>query len=308
MNLQWLKVYLGVLETGSFAAAARQQHMTQPAVSMTIASLEKQLGEKLLVRTPGQRTNIHPTRAGEIFQSFANKCIDDYNHMRIQILQNQHFNPFAIATSPTPGSVILPILINAFKTDFPMIPYTIRTHSGKEMIHKLKHKDFDVAITGIPVNDPEIITERFFYDPMELICPVSMKIDDPITLGRLQKLPLIIRNQNCNTTNILVASLAKVGLTLNDMNIVMQVYGNSDVYQAVSLESGVGFVTRSLLSTMDNYDKVRIVQVKKLKVKRYIHLVRLKQNLFSASLKLFWEYAMDNQWRKNNFSYNTTDW
>lgn len=308
MNLQWLKIYLDVIETGSFAAASRRQHITQPTVSMAVASIEKQLGQTLLVRTPGQRTRIHPTREGIIFQEFAKSVFDNYDKMKIQMLQDKEFETFSIGTSPTPGSVILPVLLKAFKNDFPQSSYKLRTHSGKEIIHRLKHKEFDMAITGIPVDDPEVITERFFFDPMELICPASMKLNSAITLQHLKKLPLIIRNLGCNTTKIIEESLLKAGLSLSDMNVVMQVYGNADVFNAVALESGVGFVTRSLLSTIDDYDKVRIVQVKKLKIERNLHLVRLAHSVLFPSLKLFWEYAKEDRWRSGHFAYNTINW
>lgn len=308
MNLQWLKIYLDVIDTGSFAGAGRRQHITQPTVSMAVAAIEKQVGQTLIMRTPGQRTRISPTREGVIFQSFAQNVIDNYNKMMIQMLQDKKFESFSIATSPTPGSVILPVLLKAFKTDFPQSSCKVRTHSGKEIIHRLKHKEFDLAITGIPVDDPEIITERFFFDPMELICPATMKLNDTITLQHLRKLPLIIRNQGCNTTKIIEESLLKVGLTLSDMNVVMQVYGNADVFNAVALESGVGFVTRSLLSTIDDNDKVRIIKIKKLKIERFLHLVRLEHAVLFPSLKLFWNYAKGDTWRQGHFAYNTTHW
>lgn len=304
MDLHVLRIYLDVLETGSLAAAGRKHHITQPAVSMAMASLEKHLGHKLLIRTSGQRVRISPTREGIIFRNFALDVINSYKKMQIQMLQGEEFEPFAIATSPTPGAVVLPILLNEFKADYPQITCKIRTYFGDEMIHKLKSHEFDMAISGIHINDPEIATERFFFDPMELICPISMKVTNNITLHHLQKLPLIIRNRECNTTKLIESNLQRLGLTFSNMNIIMQVDGNIDVLQAVSLGVGVGFVTKSLLS-IDTYDKIRVIKVNKLKVNRFLHLVRLKANIFSPSIKLFWEYAKDAQWRKGHFAYNT---
>lgn len=306
MNLQWVKIYLSVLETGSFAGAARQQHMSQPAVSMAIASLEEQIGQVLLLRSPGQRTSIRPTRSGEIFRDYAHRFLEDYNQMRIHLVQEQSFSPFSVATSPTPGSVLLPILTNAFKADFPKIPYELRAHSGNELAHRIRQGEFDIAVTGIPVQDADIISERFFYDPLELICPTAMNISETITLRQLQKLPLIIRNQKCYTMNLLTESLSRIGMSLSDMNVVMQVYGNSDVLQAVSFGSGVGFVTRSLLSTTQNYyGNIDIVSVKRLRIDRHLHLIRLRHGSFSSSAQVFWEYALDSRWREKKFSYNT---
>ena len=309
MNYQWMRVYLAVLENGSMAGAARQQHLTQPAVSMMISSLENEIGQTLLERFPGQRAQIRPTAAGELFQNFAENALSEYDKLKIRMLQDQSFASFTIGTSPTPASILMPVLAGAFKADFPNIPVKIRAHSGNELVYRLKQREFDIAITGIPVKDPDIIAERFFYDPLELACPANMNLEETITVKRLQKLPLIIRNQNCNTMQMLIEGLAKIGLTLNDMNIATQVYGNSDVLQAVSLGSGVGFVTRSLLNAMPAYyEKVNAVTVKRLNLDRHLSLIRLRKDNFSSGPKIFWDYALSDRWQRNHFSYNTKPW
>ena len=306
MNLQWAKVYLSVLKTGSFAGAARQLHMTQPAVSMTISSIEDTIGKKLIVRSSGQRSAVLPTPAGEIFRDFAEQVLSSYSDMCVKLLQNESFPSFTVATSPTPGSLILPPLTNAFRDDFPQISFQTCAYSGNEILRRLKFEEFDIGITSLDAHDPEIVCEPFFYDPLELICPKSMKLDEAITLKQLRKLPLITRSKACNTMNILVDGLHKVGLDLSDMNIIMQVYGNSDVLQAVSFGSGAGFVTRSLLSAKFRYsENVDIIHVKRLQLDRSLNLVRLKKRSFSPSMQLFWDYATGTRWRENSFSYDT---
>lgn len=306
MNLQWAKVYLSVLKNGSFAGAARQLHMTQPAISMTISSIEDTVGKKLIERSSGQRSAVLPTPAGEIFRGYAEQVLSLYSDMCVKLLQDESFPSFTIATSPTPGSLVLPPLTNSFRTDFPQIPFQTCAYSGNEILHRLKSGEFDIGITSLDSRDSEIVCEPFFYDPLELICPKSMKIDETITLKQLKNLPLITRSKACNTMNILIDGLHKVGLDLADMNITMQVYGNSDVLQAVSFGSGVGFVTRSLLSAKLRYaENVNIVHVKRLQLDRSLNLVRLKKRPFSPSMQLFWDYTAGMRWRESSFSYNT---
>lgn len=48
---QAMKVFVKVAETGGFAAAARHLHMSPPAVTRTISSLEETIGVRLLTRT-----------------------------------------------------------------------------------------------------------------------------------------------------------------------------------------------------------------------------------------------------------------
>jgi DNA-binding transcriptional LysR family regulator len=62
VQLRHLKSFVAVYEAGGFRPAAEAEHLTQPAVSRHIRSLEQDLGVTLFVRTP---TGAVPTEAGE---------------------------------------------------------------------------------------------------------------------------------------------------------------------------------------------------------------------------------------------------
>src|SRR5678815_2770088 len=62
LNLYQLHLFVAVAEAGSFSEAARRLHMTQPAVSMAVAALEKGLGggSERLFKRRGQRVELTP--------------------------------------------------------------------------------------------------------------------------------------------------------------------------------------------------------------------------------------------------------
>ena len=62
-TLDWYKYFLSVARLGSVTRAARDMHVSQPAVSLAIAKLEDELGVKLFVRT---NRGIRLTNEGEI--------------------------------------------------------------------------------------------------------------------------------------------------------------------------------------------------------------------------------------------------
>jgi DNA-binding transcriptional LysR family regulator len=63
-RLAAMETFVRVVETGSFSAAARDLKLGQPAVSKTIAQLEKRLGVQLLLRSTHR---LAPTEAGQQF-------------------------------------------------------------------------------------------------------------------------------------------------------------------------------------------------------------------------------------------------
>lgn len=75
-RLREMEVFVRVVETGSFSAAARDLRLGQPAISKAIASLEDRLRVRLLVRSTRK---LAPTEAGTAFYERALRAIVEAN-------------------------------------------------------------------------------------------------------------------------------------------------------------------------------------------------------------------------------------
>jgi LysR family transcriptional regulator, hypochlorite-specific transcription factor HypT len=79
MELKWLEDFCALADTGSFSRAAQARHVSQPAFSRRIQSLEAWVGAALIDRT------TFPTRltpAGEVFIEHAQTLIESAAHSR----------------------------------------------------------------------------------------------------------------------------------------------------------------------------------------------------------------------------------
>lgn len=79
MQLNQLEALLGVLEHGSFLAAARALSRRRGTLQAQVEALEDELGHQLLVRSA---RGAHPTRAGEAFAARARSLLADAEHLR----------------------------------------------------------------------------------------------------------------------------------------------------------------------------------------------------------------------------------
>lgn len=75
-RLREIELFVRVVETGSFSAAARDFKTGQPAISKAVAALEERLGVRLLVRSTRQ---LSPTEAGMAFYERALHAITEAN-------------------------------------------------------------------------------------------------------------------------------------------------------------------------------------------------------------------------------------
>jgi len=73
-RLAAIEIYIRVVDTGSFSAAARHFDIGQPAVSKAVAQLEEWLGVKLMLRSTRSLT---PTEAGQSFYLRAKRAVEE---------------------------------------------------------------------------------------------------------------------------------------------------------------------------------------------------------------------------------------
>lgn len=79
-RLRDMELFIRVVETGSFSAAARQLEIGQPAISKTLAALEDRLGARLLVRSTRR---LRPTEAGTAFYERAIRALAEANEAEV---------------------------------------------------------------------------------------------------------------------------------------------------------------------------------------------------------------------------------
>ena len=307
MRLEQFNLFLTVLNSGSFAAAGRLLHMSQPSITAALSGLEGEVGARLLERSPGQRRPVTATEAGVIFADYARKALADYRAMlsAVTLSAGTTLAPVHIGVTSTPSSTVLPVLANKFREENQSATVHVKTYSGAELMDRLMRGEFDIAVTGTRPVRTGVIFDRFFYDPLVLIAPVSMKLPESITLRELKKLPLIVRDPSGHLMRLLIQGLKRVGLSLEQMNVVMQVSGNNDVLTSVALGAGVGFVARSLMAATRQNPDIAVIPVRRLQVDRYIYQIRRENAPYIGSLRLFWEYALSPEWREGVFSFNT---
>lgn len=73
-RLAAIEIFVRVIDTGSFSAAARYQGVGQPAVSKAVAQLEDWLGVRLLLRST---RSLAPTEAGRNFYDHAKRTVEE---------------------------------------------------------------------------------------------------------------------------------------------------------------------------------------------------------------------------------------
>ena len=216
MHLDELESFIQVARLRSFSAAAQQLHISQPAMSKRIQSLESHLGVSLFDRL-GKRVRLTP--AGELLVGKANAILDLSRDMERDVgnLAQTVKGRLSMATSHHIGLHRLSPVLQRFTQQYPEVELDIKFEDS-EVAHKLvRAGDIELAVVTLnPAGEqeqPDLETKTIWQDPL---CFVNAKpLPEVTSLGQLASLPCILPGPNTFTGRIVTERFASEGLVLN---------------------------------------------------------------------------------------------
>ena len=197
---QQLDVFVKVVELKNFSLAAKELHMTQPAVSQHIQMLERDMGAKLLERN---NKFIRLTHTGDIVYYHAKEILGLYSRMKdlVEDAMHEARGKLLIGASYTFGEYILPHVIARLRDAYPSIQPSITIANTQEIVHLVKSYQLDVGIIEGDLHEPKLHTEPFAKDEMLLFIspkhPLSQKRN--VSMRDLQDETWIVREIGSGT-------------------------------------------------------------------------------------------------------------
>ena len=131
MTLRHLKIFVAVCEEGGITRAAQALHLAQPAVSTTVAELEKYYGVALFDRIH-QRLVL--TKVGEELLPKAKSVLSEFADFDDAAKHRGHSPKLRIGASLTPGRTHLPRFMSLIKEKIPEVEpsFTVAEDSAVE--------------------------------------------------------------------------------------------------------------------------------------------------------------------------------
>jgi DNA-binding transcriptional LysR family regulator len=161
-QLEAIRIFVRVVDSGSFSAVAREAGVGQPAVSKQIAALETRLGAQLLRRTS---RSLSVTEAGQDFYEAAVRLVDDLETAvsRVGRGQTAPSGLIRVTVAPVFGRLHLLPRLAEFFARFPDIVVEIVV---TDRVLDLVQEGVDVAIHNGPMTDSTFVARRIGATPI----------------------------------------------------------------------------------------------------------------------------------------------
>lgn len=294
ISLHELNVFVEAALAQNFSMAARRLYLSQPAVSLHISNLEKQLGLELFHRNG--RT-IQLSDAGRVLLPMAQDALRQGQHIEETMsgLRGVMIGELGIACSTTAGKYVLPQLVASFRQCYPQVRVTMNLTSRRSAIESLLANRAALAVASSRTSHAELAYEPLTRDNVVLIVAANHPWADgrTVTPDELRAEPFILRESAAATSEVLAEGLAKHGLDIAQLRAVMTLASAEAVEMSVEAGIGIAFVSR--LAAARGLALARVVEVPVwgLDLTREIYLVRHSRRAATPLQQTFWNFALD---------------
>ncbi|MGJ8668664.1 MAG: LysR family transcriptional regulator [Oceanococcus sp.] len=286
MDTLALKTFVAVAQSGSFSQAAEDLHISQPAVSKRIASLEQQVGQKLLDRVSRR---VLLTEAGSTLLPYAQQILltlDDAER-GLSGLHDAVQGRLSIGTSHHIGLHRLPPVLRQFTQDYPQVDLDIHFMDSEQACDAVLAGSLEMAVVTLPPKGNEhLATQLLWPDPLDVIVAIDHPLleQDRVQLSQLAEHPAVLPDEQTYTHRIILNALEETGRTLH---VRLATNYLETIKMLVSIGLGWSVLPRSMID-----DEIRSVSIEGLEMQRELGIVRHRDRAESASARAFTRSAL----------------
>ncbi|UJA00176.1 LysR family transcriptional regulator [Acinetobacter johnsonii] len=170
MTLKQLKAFLVLARTLNYANAANELCLSQSALSLSIKTLEEELGGKLFKRNT-RRVEI--TTEGQSLIPYAKKLLANWEDMEKDVKQRFKLNrgTLNIASMPFATHAVLPAVMHDFSQLHPNISFSIHDITNEKIIEKVQEGIFEIGICFEPKANDQLIFQPLFNEDFLALLP-----------------------------------------------------------------------------------------------------------------------------------------
>lgn len=296
MNFHQLHIFYTVAEKGSFSAAAQALHMTQPAVTMQIQSLEDYFGTKLLHRSTKK---IELSEAGMTLLPHAKRSVELVRHTdeAMSAFTQKLQGRLQLGASLTIGEYVLPRMLGPFARQYPDISIVMKVMNTTQIMDEILKHQLNFGLIEAPIHHPDMIVEPVMRDELKLIVPAGHALAErgEVELEEVMSYPFVLREKGSGTRQVMEDQLQKRKIDPQDMNVVMELGSTGAVKSAVEAGVGITMLSPSSVQHEIALGLVHIVDIRGLEFKRQFYAIHLKSSLLPLSAVAFLNYLREQE-------------
>jgi len=291
MNLTFrqLKVFEAVARLLNYTQAARELHLSQPAVSMQIKQLEEQTNSPLIEKL-GKK--LYLTEVGHEMYNYARSTMQQLLDLeetigQMKTLQQGHLK---IAVASTANHFVIRLL-GRFAKVHPKISISLDVTNRKSLLNILDKNECDLVIMGRPPINSKLTSVPFLENPLVVVSHPEHQMvgEKQVSLKTLAKHEFVTRELGSGTRSAVEHFFSDHNMEFNSK---MSMSNNRAIKHAAEEDLGLAIVSLHTLELELKAKTLAIINVKDFPIYRHWYIVQREGKRLSPIATVFREYAI----------------
>ena len=239
IDLQLLKTFLAVLETGNYSNAALKLDYAQSTVTKHMQLLEGAYQSTKLLQRQGNR--MVPTEQGQILQRYAAQILQRYDNSQHEIIQSER-RTIRIGTIHALSETYLPVVIQQIKASYPDINIQLTNGSPPFLHAQLRSGQLDaIFIIDTRRRYDGFAVREIRQEPLVVVTPQHHLLSGRacVSFEDIRDQQFILTQNGCSFRKFLLREFSSHGQT---PRIVMELDSIQSIKQAIQQRYGIGFM------------------------------------------------------------------
>lgn len=290
LTLRQLQIFVVASRYTSFARAAEELHLTQPAVSMQIHQLEEAVGLQLFERLARK---LALTEAGEKLTHHASRILGEIKDTEDAMTSLKQADSGSISVGiVSSATYFAPKLLAMYSHLYPKVDVHLSVGNRDALLRLLQDNAIDLAIMGRPPPELSTASEALAWHPQVVIAP----LDHPLCsaqrfdLQELRSDTFLLREPGSGTR---MAAEEMFRQHLFTPAKVVTFGSNETIKQAVMAGMGVSLISLHTLLLELRTKEIALLNVNGTPIERTWQIVHLSAKQLSPTCRVFRQFLLE---------------
>jgi DNA-binding transcriptional LysR family regulator len=231
------------------------------------------------------------TEAGQKLYDFAQRILDLHRQARREITgrETPPGGELSLAASSIPGEHLLPSLLSLFGKKHPHIRVRATVSDSMGVMAQVERGEVNLGLVGRKTDNPHLEFRYLASDKMVLIVPPGHALSrrKKVSVRQLPRHPLVLREVGSGLRHCFEKSLDKVGLSLADLQVALELGSNEAIKEAVLRGVGVAILSTHAVQKEIRTGHLHALAVSDLHCDRDMYIVQDRRRVLPLPARLF---------------------
>ena len=292
MTLHQLRILRALAKNRSLTQAGAELLLSQPAVTLQLKELQKELGTSLYERLGN---TVHLTDTGQTLEQYARRILAlvDEAEEAVRTVQHGHGGRLRLGASNTPGIYLLPPFLSAFRRAFPAVALTVEVGNTQSIVEKILSNELDLGVVGDALHKKELHITPWKTDVLVLAVSTTHPWAQRKTIAPAELLtqPLLSRELGSATRETYEQAFVQHGLTLPQ---TLEIGGGEAIKRAIEADLGVAIVSVHSVAREVEEGRIATLQFKGMTITRPLNIIHHKDKTLSVPMQELLKLLQEN--------------